>query len=66
MLIYTVTTQAQIQDFELAQPSIYPTYELLELVEGQVLQNQSCMISITPDNNRISKKSPGKDLILTV
>jgi hypothetical protein len=31
MLLNSTTTQAQIQGFELAHPSIYPTYELLEL-----------------------------------
>jgi hypothetical protein len=65
-LTNSVTTQAETQGFELAQPSIHPIYELLELVKGLVLQNQSCRIPMTPCNNRMSKKSPGEDLMLTV
>ena len=40
-LTNSVTTQAQIQDFELAHPNIYPICELLEHVKGQALQIQS-------------------------
>ena len=45
-LISSATTQAQIQVFELAHPSIYPIYELLECVKGFVLQIQRCRISM--------------------
>jgi hypothetical protein len=47
--------------FELAYPNIYPIYELQEHVKGLMLLNQSCRISITQSDNRISEKSPGKD-----
>ena len=46
-------TQVQIQGFELAHPNIYPTYELLELVKGPVLQTQSCRISMTQGNTGV-------------
>ena len=45
------TTQAQIQGFELTHPNIYPTYECWSMRRGQILQNQSCRISMTQDNN---------------
>jgi hypothetical protein len=54
----SATTQAQIQGFGLAHPSIYPIYDQLEHVKGWVLQIQSCRISMTQDNNRISDRSP--------
>ena len=41
------STEAKIQDFELAHSNIYLIYELLEHVKGLVLQNQSCRISMT-------------------
>ena len=50
----SATTQALIQGFVLAHPNIYPIYELLACVKGLVLQIQSCRISMTQGNNRIS------------
>ena len=61
-----MTTQAQTQDTEFAQPSIYPRYELLEHMKGLVLQNQSYRISTTQGNNRISERSPREDPVLIV
>lgn len=43
---HLTTTQAQIQDSEIAHPNIYPTCGLLEHVKGVVLKNQSCRISV--------------------
>lgn len=40
-------SQAQLQGSELAQPHVYPIYDLLEHVKGSVLQIQSCRISPT-------------------
>ena len=65
-LTNSATTQAQIQGFELAHPNIYPIYELLECMKGPVLQIQSCRISMTQGNNRISKRSPSEDPVLIV
>ena len=47
MLTNSVTTQTQIQGFELAYPNIYFICELLEYVKGPVLQIQSCRITTT-------------------
>jgi hypothetical protein len=55
-LINSATTQAKIQGFKLAHPNIYPICELLKPMKGTVLQNQSCMISMTQINNRIPKR----------
>ena len=41
----------------MAHPNIYPIYELLECVKGLVLKTQSCSISMTQGNYRISKRS---------
>ena len=49
--------QAQIQGAELAHPSIYPIYELLEHVKRPVLQIQSYRVSMTQGDNRISEES---------
>ena len=65
-LTNSTTTQTQIQHFELFHPNIYSIYELLEHVKGPVLQIQSCRISMTQGNNRISERSPNKDPVLTV
>lgn len=46
-LTNAATTRAQIQDFELVQPSTYPIYELMEHVMGPVLPNHSHRISTT-------------------
>jgi len=48
------TSQAQIRDFELACPNIYPIDELLECVKRPVLQIQNYRISMTHGNNKIS------------
>ena len=47
------TSQAQIQGFELAHPNIYPIDELLEHMNGLVLQIQNYKVSVTHGNNRI-------------
>jgi hypothetical protein len=44
------TTQAHL--------NIYLIYELLKHVKGPVLQIQSCRISMTQDNKRITERSP--------
>jgi hypothetical protein len=44
--------------FELAYTNIQSIYELLELLNGSVLQNQSCRISMTQSNKQyIQEKS---------
>jgi hypothetical protein len=53
-LTNSATTQAQTQCFELAHVNIYPIYELLEGVKG--LQIQSCRISMTQSENRLSER----------
>ena len=55
----SATTQAQIQSFELE-----PIYELLVYVKKVVLQIQSCRISMTQGNNRISERSPSEIAVL--
>ena len=50
--------------FELTHPNIYSIYELLEHVKGPVLQIQSCRISMTQGNNRISERSPSEVPVL--
>jgi hypothetical protein len=55
-------TQAKIKDFELAHLKIYPIYVL----RGQVSQIQSCRISTTQGNNRVSERSLGEDSVLIV
>jgi hypothetical protein len=50
-------TQAQVYDFELSHPNIFPIYDLLEYVKGLGLQIQSCRFSMTKGNNSISEKS---------
>lgn len=54
-------SQAQIRDFELVHPNIYPTDELLEQMKQQVLQIQSYRLSMTQDNHRLSERSPCED-----
>ena len=51
------TSQAQIQDFELAHPNIYPIDELLEYMKGLVLQIQTHRVSMTYSNKWISERS---------
>ena len=43
----------------MAYPNIYPTYELLELIQGPVLQ-------ITQGPNRVSQRSLNEDPVLIV
>jgi hypothetical protein len=50
----------------LAHFNIYPIYELLEEVEGPSLQIQSCRISMTQGNSRISEKISSEDPVLIV
>ena len=61
----TATTQAQTQDFGLVYPSIYTIHELLEIMKRMVLHHQSCEVAMT-QGNKISKRSPGEDPLLTV
>jgi hypothetical protein len=58
----SATTQYQIQVFEV-HPNIYPIYELLELVKGTILQNQSCRISMTQDIQKESQRRSTIDII---
>ena len=62
----SAATQAQIHGFELVHLNIYPIYELLEHGKGPVLWIQSCRISMTQGNNRISERSPSEDPVLIV
>jgi hypothetical protein len=59
-LTNSATTQGQIQGFGLAHTNIYLIYKLLDCMKGQVVQNQSCRISITQDNNGMSERHPGE------
>lgn len=58
------TSHAQIQDFELAYPIIYPINELLKGNKMPVLQIQNYRLSKTKENNRISKRSPSEIPVL--
>lgn len=49
--------QGQNKGYELAHPNIHPIYNLLELLNGPVLQSQRFKISMTQHNNRIFKRS---------
>ena len=40
-LTNSATTQAQIQDFELAHPNIYPMYDLPECMKGQSCRSKA-------------------------
>ena len=62
----SATSQPQIQGFELSHPQFYILCELLECVKGSVLLIQSCRISTTQGNNRITGRSPSEDPILMV
>ena len=50
----------------LAHPNIHFIYESLEHVEGTNLQIQNSRISMTQDNNRISKRNPSESLGLRI
>ena len=62
----TSSATTQIQGLELSHPSIYPIYELLECMKGLDLQIQSCRISMTQGNSRISERSLTEDPVLLV
>lgn len=64
--IISATTQAQVQCFELARPTIYPICELLKHGKGLLLQIQGCRVSMTQGNNRISERCPDEDPVLVV
>ena len=66
MVTNSTTTQAQIQGYKLAHPNIYPIYELLEQVKGQIPQLLSCRNSVTQGHNRVSERSPSEDPVLIV
>jgi hypothetical protein len=55
-----------IQSYELAHPKTYTICEPLELIKGLVLLFQSCRISMTQGNNRITGRSQDEDPILMV
>lgn len=57
-LAHSATTQAQIQDSELAHTNILLVYDLLQLVKGSVLQIQICRISMTQGKNKITERRP--------
>ncbi|KAL6038533.1 hypothetical protein STEG23_000619, partial [Scotinomys teguina] len=57
---------AQNQGFELVHPNNHLIYELLKHVKGMDLQIPNSRISMTQDNNRISKKSPRESPLLMV
>jgi hypothetical protein len=50
----------------LVHSDIYPTDEILEHMKEMVLWIQSCKISMTRGNNRISKRSSDEDPVLIV
>ena len=52
--------------FELAYPNIYSICEFLKCMKGLALEIQSCKISMTQGNNRISERSPGEEPVLMV
>ena len=58
--------KAQIQGLDLAHPKIHIICELLEPVKGSILQIQSCRISMTQDNDKITGRSPGEAPTLMV
>ena len=55
-----------MQGSELAHPKIYIIYELLGCVKGPVLLIQSCKISMTQGNNRMTRRQPSEDPVLMV
>jgi hypothetical protein len=65
-LTSSAISQAQIQGFELTYPNIHPINELLECVKEPVLQIQSCRISMTKGNNRLSERTPSEVPVLKV
>ena len=60
----SANTQAQPHSFELAHSEIYITCDLSESVKGRALMTQSCRISGTQGNNRMTRKSPDEDSML--
>ncbi|KAL6036404.1 hypothetical protein STEG23_012635, partial [Scotinomys teguina] len=55
----TNSATTQNEDYKTAHSNTYLIYELLACVKGSDLQIQSYRISMIPDNNRVSKRSPG-------
>lgn len=62
----SAATQDQVQGFELADPNMYLIYELLEHKKGLFIGIQSCRISMSQGNNKMSQKSPSEDPVLIV
>lgn len=60
----TNSATTQIQGFEVTHPKTYFICELLNHVKGPVLQIQSCRISMTQGNSRISGRNPSEDPVL--
>lgn len=60
------TSQVQIQSFDSACINIYPIDELLEWVNGPVLQIQNYRISTTQGSTRTSKSGPSEEAALPV
>ena len=56
----SATTQTHILDLELAHPSIYPIYDLLEGLKELVLWTHSPRLSMTQGSCRIPKRSFGE------
>lgn len=65
-LTNTVSTWAQVQGHELANPYIQPINELLEYIKGTILKIHSSRNCMAQSNNRITERSPGKETILQV
>ena len=57
---------AHIQGSELSHPNIYIICKGLGIKQGPVLLFQSCRISMTQSNNRITGRSPGEHPVLMV
>lgn len=51
------TILAQNQGYELAHANIHLIYDLLKNVKGMNLQTPTSRISMTQENNRISRRS---------
>lgn len=62
----TIQAQAQVQSFKLVHPKINPICELMEPVKGPVLQNQTCRMSETQGNSKMSERSSSEDPVLRV
>lgn len=56
-------TQAQKQSYELADPNIHRTYEMLEHVKGMNLQIQNSRIVMAQDNRLYQRPRADKWLV---